>query len=424
MTYRLFPYQEVGAAFLAARKAALLADEPGLGKTAQAIIGAMKACAAEEISPTIGVICPASVRSVWAREFGRWWPQNYVAELIVESYESAQKKEWPHLDVLIIDEVHYCKSKDAKRTKFVFDLAQRATHVYALSGTPTPNHSAELWPMLRALAPETILGANGKPMSYWQFVMKFCKTKDNGFGIQIIGNKNSRHLKERIRPFYLRRRKEEVLKELPPIRFDTLPISGASVAGYNDALADALAACETDDEVVAALKKAAPHVAALRRLTGLAKVPGVVEWVKDWFEGGGSKLVLFAHHRDVIEALRSELHSWLFKQEKALAVLDGSSTAKEREDWVMRFQHHKDVVLFIGQIQAAGTGITLTASSDVLFVESSWVPAENQQAAMRIHRIGQKNACTVRFATLAGSIDERIQAVVARKTEEIAEVFG
>jgi SWI/SNF-related matrix-associated actin-dependent regulator 1 of chromatin subfamily A len=435
---QLFPYQQAGAAFLASRKRALLADDMGLGKTAQAIKAAeahLASIGVHERRAFVGVICPASVKAVWAREFGRWWSGYGDTALLIESYDKAAKmhptKDWPLLDVLIIDEVHYCKNKTAKRTKALFGpdcdgrfgFVENAVMVFALSGTPTPNHSAELWPMLRALAPETIIGKNDRPMSYWQFVNKFCRTRDNGFGIQITGNKNSEELKRRIEPFYLRRKKEEVLKDLPPIRFDTLPISGRidfdSAARSDEwALASLLDECTTDEEVVDALKKMGPHVASLRRLTGLAKVAGVVEWVKDWFEGGGGKLVLFAHHKDVIDSLSEALIDFY------PCTLTGSSSVDQRLDMVHYFQTDPKNLLFLGQIQAAGTGITLTASSDVLFVESSWVPAENQQAAMRIHRIGQKNACTVRFATLAGSLDERIQAVVARKTEAIAEVFG
>jgi SWI/SNF-related matrix-associated actin-dependent regulator 1 of chromatin subfamily A len=126
--------------------------------------------------------------------------------------------------------------------------------------------------------------------------------------------------------------------------------------------------------------------------------------------------VLFAHHREVIEGLQAGLSGHVS--------ITGQTPASSRGFIVDTFQNDPHARVFIGQIQAAGTGITLTAASDVLFVESSWVPAENQQAAMRIHRIGQKNACLIRFATLAGSIDEQIQKAVARKTADITALLG
>lgn len=430
---RLFPYQEIGASFMAGRNVALLADEPGLGKTAQAIMACAQAIPPTVATPVIGVVCPASVRGVWAREFGRFWPKDHYhpeVKLVIESYDKIVRgaKMPEHLDALILDEGHYLKSKDAKRTKVIYGedcdceggLVNYAERVYVLTGTPTPNNSSELWPMLRALAPELILGKNGRPLNYWAFVGKFCRTQDNGFGVQIVGNKNSDELKGRIAPFVLRRRKVDVLKDLPPILFDTLPVSGkitddSATFGFIDDIQFA----ETDDDVVEVLRKHATHVASLRRLTGLAKVPGVVEWVKEWFEGGGGKLVIFAHHRDVIKAINTDP-----SLNKILrCCVTGDTPPEKRAEHVDAFQAAEGPAIFIGQIQAAGTGITLTASSDVLFAESSWVPSDNQQAAMRVHRIGQKNACTVRFATLANSIDERIQAVVARKTADIAQLF-
>jgi SWI/SNF-related matrix-associated actin-dependent regulator 1 of chromatin subfamily A len=163
------------------------------------------------------------------------------------------------------------------------------------------------------------------------------------------------------------------------------------------------------------LREIAPHVATLRRLTGIAKVAPVVEWVKDWLDAGGGKIVLFAHHREVIEGLQAGF-PWHVS-------ISGQTPAGSRQHIVDTFNEDPYATVFIGQIQAAGVGINLTAASDVLFVESSWVPAENSQAAMRVHRIGQKNACLIRFATLAGSIDEHIQKAVQRKTRDIAALF-
>lgn len=590
---QLFPYQEAGAAFLAKRNVALLADDMGLGKSAQAIIACARSIPASVAKPMIVVICPASVRGVWAREFGRWWPSDVHPELhlVIESYDKVVRgTAMPDaIDALILDEGHYLKSKGSKRTKAIFGedcdcaggLANAADRVYVLTGTPTPNNSSELWPMLRALVPELILAKNGKPMSYWSFINKYCKTRDNGFGIQIVGNRNSEELKTRIAPFFLRRRKAEVLADLPPIMFDTLPVTGKLPVDDNSLmeinyLATELVGADNDDEVVSALKKMATHVASLRRLTGLAKVPGVVDWIEEWFEGGGGKLVVFGHHLSVLSEIEKALndnsgkslrkvdgvarsaearqaegdvlsvpmrqresshvqhvasegehrlyevppekarnvtrsalltvqrgeitgeaierrfqsrlardagtsgvsssrHTAAMESQKisseqsisgsigsglgiherqcvgdklesqrhqaqrepgrdrtssrkssnkdVAVIVTGETSAAERERAIDRFQNDPSCCVFIGQIQAAGTGITLTASSDVLFAESSWVPADNQQAAMRVHRIGQKNACMVRFATLANSIDERIQAVVARKTSDIAQLF-
>lgn len=441
---QLFPYQVEGAKFLATVKRGLLADEMGLGKSAQAI----SAC--DEVGADyVVVVCPASLRENWVREFKKFARRNF--KLDVRSYDRVARGELSgveEIDVLILDEAHYLKSKTAKRTKAIFGekcdgvggLVERAKHVFCLTGTPTPNNPSELWPMLRAVMPKAISKAvienykltdivhdpddprrfdkMMKPMAYWPFVEKFCVTQDTGFGIKIIRGKNLPELKQRIAPFILRRKKDEVLKDLPPIRFDTLALDGEinstwrKVGPEIDKIRGVLAA-----EGVAGLKAIAPHVAQLRRVTGMAKATAAVEWIIEQLEGGIEKLVVFAHHRDVIDCLLFGLGGF------HVTCVHGGTDSESRQAAVDEFQDGK-VQVFIGQIQAAGTGLTLTAASDVLFVESSWVPAENEQAAMRVHRIGQRNACLIRFAMLAGSIDEDIQRAVMRKTQDISRLFS
>jgi SWI/SNF-related matrix-associated actin-dependent regulator 1 of chromatin subfamily A len=102
----------------------------------------------------------------------------------------------------------------------------------------------------------------------------------------------------------------------------------------------------------------------------------------------------------------------------------GHTTGPARQRAVDEFQEEEEVQVFVGQIQAAGTGITLTAASQVLIVEQSWVPAENEQAIMRIHRVGQRNACLARFAVIPGSLDEQIAQANVRKIRTIGGVFA
>jgi len=214
----------------------------------------------------------------------------------------------------------------------------------------------------------------------------------------------------------LRRLKAEVLPDLPEISFDPLYVEGRiGVAGPEAELVrEALAKDGIDG-----LKRIASHVATLRRLTGMAKVEPVVEWVKEWLEGCDRKIVLFAHHREVLSALSEGIAKLGYGGEG----ISGDTPAASRQIAIDRFQNDPRYRVFIGQNTAAGTGITLTAASDLILLEASWVPAENAQIAGRIHRIGQRNGCQVRFATLAGSIDEDIQRAVARKTADISAIL-
>lgn len=423
----LFAYQEYGAAWLAGRTRALLADTMGLGKSAQAAV-ACKHIGAKHIA----IVCPASLQENWKREFARFWP-NHKATLHVCSYEGVVRGKLSHLshvDVLICDEAHYLKERTSKRTKAIFGpkcngeggLMEKAARTWLLTGTPAPNGPHELWPMLRALAPETINGPNGRPMPYWDFVYEYCIVQDSHFGAKIIRGKNLPKLRAAMQPIMLRRQKEEVLRDLPPLMIDVLPLS-------SDEAQKALRKLETSPEAAAireALEKGggeglealAPHIASLRRATGLAKAPAVAEFVAEWLSDCADKIVLFAHHKDVMRLLMERLKPFNPVQ------IAGGDAPDYRMAQVDRFQNDPSVRVFIGQIQAAGTGLTLTAASDLIFAEASWVPAENEQAAMRIHRIGQRNACSVRFATLGGSLDEAIQRTVARKLSDLAQIFS
>lgn len=418
----LYPYQEEGARFLASRDAALLADDPGLGKTAQAINACDRVGAGRVL-----VICPASLRENWRREFARF--SICDPEVEITSYDLAARKGFMFLkpwDVVILDEAHYLKNRTAKRARAVFGkkfdrekaIVSKAGRVWLLTGTPAPNNAGEMWTWLRALWPQHFQNRNGNPQNFWEFASRYCVVKNNGFGESVSGSKNQEKLRAIMEGFTVRRRKADVLTELPPISFDVLPLA------QKDALA-ALKAAEKDDEQVEAvaeamergeLGKVAMHVSQLRRATALAKVPALIDWMKDWFESGGGKLVVFGHHTDGLRALKDAAG------DEGVLVY-GQTTPEARQKAVDRFQTDSACKVFIGQIQAAGTGLTLTASSDVLFLESSWVPAENLQAAMRVHRIGQKDHCTVRFATLVGSLDERVQEVVAKKTSDLALLF-
>lgn len=420
----LFAYQKHGAAWLAQIGRGLLADEPGLGKTAQAI------AAADEVlgyAERLLVICPASVVENWKREIARFAPWLSARSTVV-SYNGARthtELKTRRYGVLILDETHYLKTQDSQRTQAILGkccdgvggIVERATNVFLLTGTPMPNNPAELWPWLRAVMPESLIGKkSGRPVDYWPFVYRYCVTEDDALGRdpKIIRGRNLAELKARIAPFYLRRKKADVLKELPSLATDLLPLDARAPTEGPEA--DMIRAA-LERSGVDGLSGIAEHVATLRRLTGAAKVGPLAEWVVDQLDGGLQKLVVFAVHREVVQNLRLHL-----AKSYGVACIEGGTTDRQAE--VDRFQNDADCRVFVGQIQAAGTGITLTAASDLVFAESSWVPTDNQQAAMRINRIGQKNACLVRFAMIPGSIDEQIAAACARKMDDIQQVFA
>lgn len=454
MTESLLPYQEIGAKFLAERKGALLADAMRLGKSAQAIVAADTVKAA-----SILVLCPAIARVNWAREFDKFSPRSRVCDVILSgkqalnpeahaticSYDLLQNgalfavlhsRKW---DVLILDEAHYLKSITADRSKLVLGkdgLVHRAKHIWALTGTPAPNHAAELYPLLRVLG-----GYSG---AFDAFVSKFCTGKNTPYGFRINGTKNEDELKALLAPVMLRRTKAEVRPELPKTQYSDIVVEPGEIdvgeleqafSGYisdprgwegltedvettRALVAAQFDAAKTEEEKLAILSAMVTKTAMLRRYTGLLKVPAIVELVKAELLGGLSKIVLFGVHRAVIEKLRDGLSDF------GAVTLYGGTPPMKRERHLRAFNEDKHTRVFVANIQACGVAISLAnGASDAIFVESDWVPMNNAQAAARIDGPHKTETNFVRFAALAGSLDEHVTRTLARKTRELAKIF-
>jgi SWI/SNF-related matrix-associated actin-dependent regulator 1 of chromatin subfamily A len=415
----LFPYQNAGAEFLSTRDRAMLADGMGLGKTVQAI----RACD-DVAARRVVVICPAIVRTNWQREFERW--SNFPnRELFIESYDRIAKKtdayecvELMKPDVLILDEAHYCKSRTAKRTKALYGqwckgdgLVAKARRVWLLTGTPAPNDVSELYTHLKALWPDLL----PPPGTFDAFIRAYTHFDATPFGIKILGNKNIKELRAKLAPVMLRRKAEEVLKDLPAITWSDVAIE-----------AEAIKIDERQPEVaelVEALKNDKPlpestAMASIRRLTGMAKAAAVGRMLADELEADAyPKVIVFAHHKDVIKELAAQLGQYM------PLVVTGETSPKLRQEAIDAFQTVPAHRVFIGNIQACSTGITLTAANQVVFAEASWTPSDNAQAAKRAHRIGQTRPVFVRMIGLAGSIDEAVTRVLARKSRQISELL-
>jgi SWI/SNF-related matrix-associated actin-dependent regulator 1 of chromatin subfamily A len=184
--------------------------------------------------------------------------------------------------------------------------------------------------------------------------------------------------------------------------------------GSVKAILQALGPDADPEDIIASAEMEA---SAIRRLYGLAKVPLIARQVEDELEQGQDKVVIFAWHREVITQLAQRLAKY-----NPVVVMGGTSPSA-RVEAVDRFQNARNVRVFIGNILSAGTSITLTAANRLIFAEYSWVPADNEQATLRILRIGQGRPCRVSYASLAGSLDEAITSVYQRKAALLAAVF-
>lgn len=465
----LYPHQHAGVGWLIERKAALLADDMGLGKT----ITALRA------SETVGrqrsrvlVVCPAVVLYNWKAEAEKWvaypekvrtyghpsdegWDYDFVkpnvqviadgktrldplADIVVVTHGLLLKpyilsqlagESW---DALIVDEAHAFKSPTAKRTMALYGtLASCADRVWLLTGTPCPNHVGELYTHLRALAPERLKHpTEDRVLSHDEWIDRFCLWRWTDYGKKITGNRKDRlpELRERIEGFILRRRKEEVLKDLPPKRLETVHLRPLCLdktlealdGKLGPAIREALATGDVDDpEALFSLMKDDEELARWRRLCGVAKAKPVADLVASELEDGYyEKVVVFAWHADVIAEIAESLKKY------GARIITGATAAADRQRIVDDFQNDPRVRVVVGNILAAGVGITLTRANEAVFAEQSWVPGDNAQAADRIHRMTQTRECRIRFASLAGTVDELVTASLRQKTKMIEEALG
>lgn len=437
------PYQRAGVQFMVERPGVLLADAMGLGKTIQAI-GLINTTQPESVL----IVCPASLKRNWVKELRAWCtlpkdrhPEIFIVEgrtpvrspasITVINYdilpwhiETLQAREW---DLLILDECQYLKNKKANRTLKVtggrktdrkkrtveFNTPIRAKRKLALTGTPILNRPIELFPILHYLDP------HGWPDQF-SFALRYCAAKKSPFGWDFKGSSNLEELQEKLRgSIMIRRRKEDVLTDLPPKvrQIIELDLEGGKniLQKEREAMPWAKGTTELSEldyrDVVKRMDEGAhfffEEASAVRRLSAVAKIPAVIEHLKECLESSG-KVVCFAHHKEVVEALVNEFGHC------AVAIHGGTPLAN-RHEYVETFQKDPACKLFIGNIIAAGTGITLTAASHVVFAELSWVPGEVTQAEDRCHRIGQKDSVLVQHLVVAGSIDATMAKAIIYK---------
>ena len=415
-------FQLDGAEFLAAHTRALLADEPGVGKTAQVVL----ACKQLKVR-TVRIVCPAVGKEHWRREFLRWGKSYRPQLLEILSYDEARRMARPGadptwVDVLVLDESHYAKNPEAGRTMAVFGkggLGWYARRIWSLSGTPAPNNVAELWPMLRAY------GAT--KMDYETFKRRFCIVDALG---KVRGSRAAAmpELRAILKPYTLRRKKIDVLPELGVI--DIQPWYAEPSAVFISAETEATAK-EQERELRRAIKNLPPEdllhflagaqeFATVRRYNALLKTPAVFDLVMYEIDSEQlDKVVIYGYHPEPLDILAREFNK---HPDVGAVVIHGGTPAKERDALVQKWKRPDGPRVMLASIIAAGVVLDFTEAHQGIMLEMDWVPGNNLQAMQRMHRHGQKYLVSVRVAN-GSPIDELINDVVARKTKELAAVF-
>lgn len=449
-----YPHQPTGAVWLAARKRAFFFDDAGLGKTITAIAGAERIGARK-----ILVVVPTVVLWNWRREFAKWALHHQVQLLATGKdkvddgcsvtitthglllkpalFSQLTERRW---DLGLLDECQFFRGPTAQRTHRFYgapghedeaSIVNSCDRTWVMTGTPMPNDASNLWSHLHGLFPERIPGALGRPMSFIAFRKRYCVLRQTDYGIKVVGNKRLPELKKKLEGIVLRRRKKDVLKDLPPIRYEIVTLRPDTMPSELKALDARLrphilkkvaeAMKETDGETPGDFWRALrgeEDFSRLRRMVGLAKVEPVAELLSNELDCLAlNKVVVFGHHTDTIRLFREKMRAYNPIE------ITGATGAKKRQQLVDRFQQDGSTRVAICQLVAGGVGITLTAASDVVLLEASYVPGENAQAADRTHRIGQARDVRVRFVALAETSDEELVDALRLKTRMIREVL-
>jgi SWI/SNF-related matrix-associated actin-dependent regulator of chromatin subfamily A-like protein 1 len=423
---KLYPYQQTGVAFIEMNEGkALLADEMGLGKTIQALAWLQMH---PRKRPVI-IVVPASLKLNWAKEALNWMrnpnveiltgttPWEPYGNILIINYDVLHN--WvPMLrdyepKVLITDECHYYKSNSAKRTKAIKLLAKQIPHVIALSGTPILNRPIEIYNAIRIIDPNLF-------PNYMAFTERYCGRRFTGFGWDYNGASHTEELHEKlIGSIMIRRLKKDVLKQLPAKVRSFVPIQIDNEGEYKAAETDFLTFIQETKGKEAAIRASNAETLAqintLKQLAVRGKMRMAINWIKDFLEVEG-KLVIFAIHRATIEQIMTEFGSIAVK-------IDGSVSMTQRQQAVDEFQTNENIRLFVGNIKAAGVGITLTASSNVVFLELPWTPGELSQAEDRCHRIGQEYTVNAHYLLATDTIEDRIIHILDTKRKVLDAVL-
>lgn len=443
------PFQRAGVAYAASRKNVLFGDAPGLGKTVQAIL-----LANLKGYTRVLVVCPATVRLHWQKFVREWSTIPRVlaypilkssdgvhprANYVITSYEVARDGLWPVLmsyewDLIIIDEAHYLKTIDSQRTRALFGggqkqyagggIASRCGQIVCLTGTPLPNRPREGYTLARALDWSAI---------DWQSFPSF-KSRYNPGGTELnitAKGKVSRfvwegvgrlpELNARLRcHFMVRRLKEDVLKDLPPKEYELTYVetTGAILRALR---AERLLEIDRDELANNSFSFDGGEVATVRRMMGEAMVPGAIEHCRMVLDGMDDKLVVFAYHTSVIDALVQGLKDY------GPLVIDGRTPAKKRtgdHSIVETFKFDASRRAMIMQINTApGVDGMQDVAEQCVFAEPDWVPGNNEQCIDRLHRMGQTGSVLAQFLVAKDSVAEYILSKAIDKAHVVHQVL-
>uniref|UniRef100_A0A8C2BCF5 Zinc finger, RAN-binding domain containing 3 n=1 Tax=Cyprinus carpio TaxID=7962 RepID=A0A8C2BCF5_CYPCA len=421
---KLMPFQREGILFaLSMDGRCLIADEMGLGKTIQAI---SVAYIFKQEWPLL-IVVPSSLKYPWIEELEKWIPEldprhiNLVesktdtiigtSKVTILGYGLLTTDARPLLEalnkqrfgVILVDESHYLKSRNAARSKILVPIIQNAKRAILLTGTPALGRPEELFMQIDALYP--------RRFGTWSdYAKKYC----NAHYKRQWDCRGASHLDElhqRLSEIMIRRLKNQVLTQLPPkirqrIPFD-LPKDAAKETSASFERWEKLMSSESENQFVEVMSL----ITHMYKQTAVAKAGAVKDYIKMMLETEQLKFLVFAHHLSMLQACTEAV----IEVKASYIRIDGSVPSAERIQLVHRFQNDPDTRVAILSIQAAGQGLTFTAASHVVFAELYWNPGQIKQAEDRAHRIGQTTTVHIHYLIAKGTFDTVMWAMLNRK---------
>lgn len=452
---KLYPFQkETVQTFLSNNKNYLLSDEQGLGKTVQ---GSMYLKLNPDSLPAL-IVCPATLKVNWSDEVEKWAGlrtyiiqgknPEYLSEEFVKKYpvwiinydilgfedkkereiENERKKyckenglyyKAKNLEVygwvdeinrhnfktIICDEVQYISEPDTLRSRGVQKICKGNSRKIFMSGTPYETRTSQFFTALN------ILNKKMFP-SRWQYLMRYCNPKKTFFGWQFNGLSNGEELHQKISTLMIRRLKKDVLTQLPPKQRIVVPMEVPDTEYKKYKKAEQ----ELDDAIANGEKNALTKLSELKQVCVNCKFNSCISWIDDYIESG-NKLVVFVYHTVVFETLMT-------KYKKIAVGINGSTPNNERQNNVKKFQNDEKIKLFIGNISACCTGLTLTRANAVCFIEFGRSYPQMVQAEDRIHRISQTaDSVFAYYLIMKNGIDEIIMETINERSKGINKVM-
>ena len=423
-------HQKVAIEKLLANDKFILADDMGLGKTTSAVIGALESGAKKVL-----IVCPASLKINWQREIsnysdrrvliveGRKWGSTFDFYIInydiIKNYHTTDKSEDSDdykllvnegFDLAIVDEAHYISNTTANRTRLLNDVLEKIPKVWLLTGTPMTSRPINYFNLLKIVDSPLTLN--------WQsYVRRYCKGYQFTVGNRKVWNtsgaSNLDELRERTKSYVLRRMKTDIL-DLPE-KIVTPVFVELTSKMYDEELEEftRITNDKKNDETISVTLN---RLMKIRQLISYEKIPYTCELIDKCLEQG-KKVIVLTNFTMTLDMLHD-------KYKKNSVTLDGRMNKDKRQENVDRFQTDDKIKVFIGNIKAAGVGITLTAAEVVIMNDLSFVPADHSQGEDRAYRYGQKNSVLVYYPVFENTIEKVIYNILQKKKNVIDQVMG